>query len=322
MARAETKVSVVRLGNGGFMPTVALGTAVFPFGTPETKQGVLDAIEVGYRHIDTAALYQSEIPIGEAIAEALARGLVASRDELFVTSKLWCCDARPDLVLPALKHTLQNLGLDRIDLYLIHFPLCCTPGRYDFPIAAVDLLPFDLPLVWAAMEECVRLGLAGNIGVSNFSCSKLDELLRAAKIPPAVNQVEMNPMWQQKELRKYCSEKGIQVSAYYPLGGQDYPGDVNKLKQSEELIAVAQARGKSKAQICLRWLFEQGVAIVVKSYNRNRMTENLRIFDWKLTAEDYEIINKIPQHKRITADGVVTGEPPPELRERLVSDLM
>ncbi|KAG5550526.1 hypothetical protein RHGRI_015479 [Rhododendron griersonianum] len=203
------------------IPLLGYGTASWPFGEPEEiiKGSILTAIKLGYRHFDTASVYLSEQCLGEAISRALELGLIESRGELFVTSKLWCSDVHPHRVLPVLQDTLQKLGLEYLDLYLIHFPVSMnSPGSYVVPFNQSDLLPMDFKSVWEAMEECHKLGLTKNIGVSNFSVKKLQQLLLTAKIPPAVNQVEISPLWQQKKLRKFCEEKGIHVTAYSSLG--------------------------------------------------------------------------------------------------------
>ncbi|XP_008789298.1 non-functional NADPH-dependent codeinone reductase 2-like [Phoenix dactylifera] len=288
------------------IPLVGMGTATYPFATENTKQAILHALELGYRHFDTASVYRSEQPLGEAIAEALQRGLVKSRAELFITSKLWCSDAHREHVLPALHRSLQNLQLDYLDLYLIHFPMSFKPGLLTVPVNEEDILPFDLKSVWEAMEECQKLGLVRSIGVSNFTRRKLEELLRFALIPPAVNQVEMNPVWQQKKLREFCKEKGIHVTAYSPIGGQDSQGSRNLVMASEVLKEIAKARGKTVAQVSLRWVYEQGVSMVVKSFNKERLEENIKFFDWKLSEEQCQKICQIPQCKKISVQALVS----------------
>ncbi|XP_028086668.1 probable NAD(P)H-dependent oxidoreductase 1 isoform X2 [Camellia sinensis] len=229
----------VRLGStNATIPVVGFGTAAWPFVASETmKESILNALKLGYRHFDAAAVYQSEQTLGEAITQALQLGLIQSRTELFITSKLWCSDAHPDRVLPALQNTLQRLGLEYLDLYLIHFPISLKLGGYEVPFSNKDLLPMDFKAVWEAMEECHKLGLAKHIGVSNFSCKKIQQLLLTSKIPPAVNQV------------------------------------------------------------CLRWVYEQGVSVLVKSFNKERIKENLDIFDWMLSPEESQKIDRIPQQR-------------------------
>ncbi|XP_050275663.1 non-functional NADPH-dependent codeinone reductase 2-like [Quercus robur] len=297
---------------GKTIPVIGFGTAEYPFGASfETlRDSLLHAIKLGYRHFDSAALYQSEQPLGEAIDDALNLGLIKSRDELFITSKLWCSDAHHDCVLPAIQKTLKNLKLEYMDLYLLHWPVSVKPGEYELPVKKKDLLPIDIKSVWEAMEECQKLGLSKSIGVSNFSCKKLETLLATAKIPPAVNQVEMNPLWQQKKLREFCENKGIRITAYSPLGAKGTLWGTNWVMECEVLKQIAEATGKTIAQICIRWVYEQGVSVLVKSFNKDRMKENLDIFDWKLSPEDLEKISQIPQRKGFPGLEFISEEGP------------
>ncbi|WOL20153.1 non-functional NADPH-dependent codeinone reductase 2 [Canna indica] len=291
------------------LPVLGLGTGGYPFTFDAKKKlAVLHAIELGYHHLDTSSLYQTEQGIGEAVAESLRRGLINSRADLFITSKLWCTDAHSHGVIPAIRESLRNLKMDYLDLYLIHWPLSQKPGSCPFPIKSEDIVPLDLKSVWEAMEECQRLGLAKSIGVSNFTQKKLMELLEIAKIPPAVNQVELNPVWQQVKLREFCKEKGIHVIAYSPLGGQISSSSRNLVMESEVLQDIAKAKGKSVAQVSLRWIYEQGACMVAKSLNKERLKENMEIFDWQLNDEDHQKISQIPQCKRISLHSLLSPE--------------
>ncbi|KAI3910717.1 hypothetical protein MKW92_008478 [Papaver armeniacum] len=305
-------VPVTTLSSGKGMPVLGLGTAEnLTKGSEREKLAILKAIEVGYRHFDTAFIYQTEECVGEAIAEALQLGFIKSRDELFITSKLWGSDAHPDRVLLALQNSLRNLKLQYLDLYLIHYPVSLKPGTTLKDLGSKDnFLPMDYKSVWAAMEECQKLGLTKSIGVSNFSSKKIQELMSTASIPPAVNQVEMNPTWQQKKLREYCQANNILVTAYSTLGAKGTGWGSNVVMGSEVLNQIALARGKSVAQISLRWVYEQGVSLVVKSFNEERMRENLKIFDWELTAEDLKKIDELPQSRVATAAFVVSENGP------------
>ncbi|XP_006649702.2 deoxymugineic acid synthase 1 [Oryza brachyantha] len=279
------------------MPRVGMGTAVQGARPEPVRRAVLGAIGAGYRHFDTAAHYETEAPIGEAAAEAVRSGVIASRAELFITSKLWCSDAHRDRVLPALRQTLRNLQMEYVDLYLVHWPVSMKPGRYRGPFTADDFVPFDMAAVWEAMEECHRLGLAKAIGVCNFSCKKLETLLSFATIPPAVNQVEVNPVWQQRKLRELCREKGIQICAYSPLGASGTHWGSDSVMASAVLHDISRSKGKTVAQVCLRWVYEQGDCLIVKSFDETRMRENLDIVGWELTEEERRRIAGIPQRK-------------------------
>ncbi|KAL5995483.1 hypothetical protein ACLOJK_025545 [Asimina triloba] len=239
---ASNKEPVSPISSNQPIPLIGLGTAVYPFGDCETlKSAILHAIKLGYRHFDAAAIYRSEQPMGEAITEALHLGLISSREKIFITSKLWLCDNHGGRVQPALQKKLRNLGLDYLNLDLMHWP---------------------------------RLGLTKSIGVSNFSCKKLTELFSVVKIPPALNQ---------KKLRELCSSRGIHVSACSPLGGNGTPWSSNQVLDSNVLKDIAQARGKT---VALRWVYLQGVSVIVRSLRNERLKENLQILDWSLTEEE------------------------------------
>ncbi|KAB2624105.1 non-functional NADPH-dependent codeinone reductase 2-like [Pyrus ussuriensis x Pyrus communis] len=315
-SKSMPKLPLPLAASGKSMPVIGLGT--FPSaGSEATKAAILNAIRAGYTHFDTAAAYNTEQFLGEAISEALSLGLINSRDDLFITSKLWCSDAHPHLVLPAIHNSLRNLRLDFLDLYLIHFPVSMKPGKFDFPIKKEDLLPMDFKSVWEAMEECQNLGLTKSIGVSNFSCKKLEILLTTAKIPPAVNQVEMNPVWQQKKLRQFCEKKDIVIAAYSPLGANGAFWGTKRVMDCEVLKEIAHAKGKTLAQVCLRWAYEQGVIVVVKSFNKERIKENIDVFDWELSPEDLDKINQIPQIRGYQGFDFISDEGPCKSPEEL-----
>ncbi|XP_047322685.1 non-functional NADPH-dependent codeinone reductase 2-like [Impatiens glandulifera] len=303
MAGLIAAVPEFPLSHGGRkIPAIGMGTASSP---PAEKQPFLEAIECGYRHFDTASLYRSEQPLGEAITEALSLGLIKSRDELFITSKLWCTEAHPHLVLPSLQKTLSNLKLEYLDLYLVHWPMSVTPGKHAYPPKQEDIMKLDYKGVWASMEECHKLGLAKSIGVSNFTCKKLADLLLVATIPPSVNQVEMSPVWQQKKLRDYCKAENILLEAFSPLGAHGSPWGKKNVVESKVIEEIAEARGKTIAQVCLRWIYEQGVVVVVKSFNKERMKENLNIFDWALSEEELKkIAEDIPQGRIFPGESI------------------
>lgn len=302
----------VVLNSGKKMPVLGFGTGVF--GSPPPAQTLalilLDAIELGYRHFDTAALYGTEEAVGLAITQALDRGLIKTRDELFITSKLWCTDAHHDLVLPALKLTLQRLGLEYVDLYLIHWPVRMKQGTPAIPKSKQDLLPFDIIGTWEAMEECYRLGLAKSIGVSNFGTKKLSQILDNGTIPPAVNQVEMNPSWQQGNLRDFCKGKGIHVTAWSPLGFYGATSWAPKPWIDYAIIKdIAAAKGKSVAQVILRSIIQQGeVSAISRSFNKERMMDNAQIFDWELSEDEMNKIKEIPQRRLAVGDFFVSEE--------------
>ncbi|PWA77656.1 aldo/keto reductase/potassium channel subunit beta [Artemisia annua] len=290
------------------IPLIGFGTASETEGGDVVKAAVVEAIKAGYRHFDTASLYQTEKPLGEGINEALRLGLIKSRAELFVTTKLWCTSTEGHLVLPAMKKSLQNLGLGYVDLYLIHWPLKLNQEQFIPPIPKESIAAINIKEVWEAMENCVNLGLTKSIGVSNSAPRIIEEILSIAKIPPAVNQVEMNPLWQQRKLNEFCKKNDILLTGYSPLGGYNTQWGHNRVMECDVIQDIAKSRGKTPAQIALRWIYEQGVSFVVKSFNKERMKQNLEILDWSLTEDELNIISKIPQQKHVYLSGAM-GEP-------------
>ncbi|KAB2603324.1 NAD(P)H-dependent 6'-deoxychalcone synthase-like [Pyrus ussuriensis x Pyrus communis] len=282
------------------MPVIGFGTAADKLQPHVLKTAVVEAIKLGYRHFDTASMYGSEQTLGEAIQEAFGLGLVASRDQVFVTSKLWITDAHPHLVVPALYKSLQKLQLEYLDLYLIHWPISAKPGTLVYPLNAEDLMPMDVKAVWAAMEECQRLGLTKSIGLSNFSTKKIENILSFATIPPSVNQ----------KLRDFCKANGIIVTAFSPLGGIGSCWGSNHVFESKVLQEIAKERGKTIAQVCIRWVYQAGATLAVKSYNKERLKQNVNIFDWELSENDIEKIYQIPQRKMMLREDLVSTNGP------------
>ncbi|XP_027167445.1 methylecgonone reductase-like [Coffea eugenioides] len=303
MEKVEQKIPEIVLNSGHKMPVVGLGCAAHPL--PPSEQLVtafIDAMEIGYRHFDTAACYGTEEALGIAVAKALEIGLIKSRDELFIASKLWCTDADHDLVLPALRQTLGKLGLEYLDLYLIHWPVRLKHGAQMFSLAEDEILPFDMHGTWKAMEECSQLGLTKSIGLSNFTCEKISKLLQIATIPPAINQVEMNVGWQQRKLVPFAKEKGIAVSAWSPLGSYGNFWGTNAIVENPIIKDIAASKGKTVPQVALRCIYQQGASVIVKSFNKERMKQNLQIFDWELTKEEMDQILQIPQRRGFSGD--------------------
>ena len=242
----------VRLNNGVMMPSVGFG--VYQIAKSETKQAVLQALEVGYRMIDTAASYFNEREVGEAIRES---GL--PRESVFVTSKLWVQDYEYDDALRGFDRSLSELGLDYIDLYLLHKPY----GNY---YAA-----------WRAVERLYKEGRIRAVGVTSFSSERLQDLFLHNEVKPMVNQIETNPLLQQREANAFLRQEGIQHEAWAPFaeGRRD-------IFNNPTVKAIAERHGKTAAQVMLRWLNQRGVVVIPKSVSKARMAENLDIFDFTL----------------------------------------
>lgn len=243
-----------------------LGVGVFKVDPGEAQRVVTDAIEVGYRHIDTAAIYRNEAEVGAAIA---ASGV--PRDELFVTTKLWNSDQTRGE--EAFQESLDKLGLDRVDLYLVHWPQ---------PMFGEALT------AWRSLIKIHESGRATSIGVSNFEISDLEEIISETGIVPTVNQIELHPLHQRRELVEYCNAKGIRVEAWGPLaqGKSD-------LFERPALLEPAAAHGKTPAQVILRWHAQQGRIIFPKTVRRERLVENAQIFDFELSASEMAAIDAL-----------------------------
>ncbi|CAI9113261.1 OLC1v1013834C1 [Oldenlandia corymbosa var. corymbosa] len=295
---SEPKVPKIVLNSGHKMPVIGFGCAAGKLPPlEELTSTFVKAMEVGYRHFDTSSAYGSEEALGKAVAKALEMGLIQSREELFITSKLWITHTHHDLVLPALKQTLETMGLEYLDLYLIHWPLRIKQAANAFKQEEGDALPFDMYGTWKAMEDCCKLGLTKSIGLSNFTCEKISKLLQSVTIPPAINQVEMNVGWQQRKLMPFCKEKCINVCAWSPLGASGTNWGSNAVIENQILKDIAASKSKTIAQVALRWVYEQGATLIVKSFNEERMKQNLQIFDFELSKEEKYQILQIPQRR-------------------------
>jgi alcohol dehydrogenase (NADP+) len=259
--------------HGDVMPALGLGTWRLP--PEQTTATVRIALDLGYRHIDAAAIYGNEAQIGEAIKGAIDAGNV-QRQELWITSKLWNDCHEPEEVRPALERTLGDLGLEQLDLYLMHWPVAQRRG-VAMPSSAADqfgLAQVPLAATWAAMEDLVAAGLTRHIGVSNFSRTKLMALAASARIQPEVLQVERHPLLQQNDLLSYCHTSGIQLTAYAPLGATSDTRPPVVL-QHPVVVAIAAERQITPAQVLLAWGIGCGTAVIPKSVHPERLAENL-----------------------------------------------
>ncbi|TPX58440.1 hypothetical protein PhCBS80983_g03153 [Powellomyces hirtus] len=287
-----TTIPTIKLNTGAHMPQVGLGTWQSEPG--EVGQAVTAAIEAGYTHIDGAMCYQNEKEVGAALKKLFKDGKI-KRENLFYTSKLWNTFHRVDKVAEGFNTTLSDLGLDYLDLFLVHWPYSFQPGETLFPKDANDKIILDstdIVETWKEMEKLVDAGKVKAIGVSNFDINALKHLLANCRIRPAVNQVELHPYLPQPALVNFCKKEGIAVTAYSPLGSGGEPS----LIKDETITKIANAHGKDAGQILISWAVQRGTIVIPKSVKPSRIQSNLQII--KLSDEEMKEISSIKTRKR------------------------
>ncbi|HUG11503.1 MAG TPA: aldo/keto reductase [Opitutaceae bacterium] len=303
--------------SGARMPALGLGT--WKSAPGEVAAAVREAIRIGYRHFDCAPIYGNEAEIGSALAEVFASGDV-KREDLWITSKLWnSCHGRENVV-PALRRTLADLRLDYLNLYLVHWPVSLQHSiGIGYPQTAADFRgPDEVPLseTWAGMEDAFSLGLCHNIGVCNFSVAKLKRLAGSAKITPVVDQVESHPYLPQAELVRHCSENGIVLTAFAPLGSGDRPARVREagdpvLMEDTVIASIATSRGISPAQVLIAWAIQRSTSLIPKSTNPVRLAQNFEAASLTLSETEMAAIAGIDTHYRFLKGALWTTEGSP-----------
>lgn len=307
--------------NGDTLPMLGLGTWKSKPG--EVYHAVREAIRIGYRHIDCAAVYANEAEIGQALEDTMQEGEV-KREELWITSKLWNTAHRRQQVRPALEKTLHDLRLDYLDLYLVHWPVALKEHA-PFPYRAEDLISLDeIPMTetWEGMEECLTSGLTRHIGVSNFSISKLKALKYSAVYAPEMNQIELQPLLQQNDMLDFCKKEGIHLTAYSPLGSRDRSAffkDPNEpdLFENPVIKKVAAQNHCTPAQILIAWALQRGTAVIPKSVNPERIRQNFDAANILLSSSDMDELGRLDKHFRFITGGFWTQKGSPYTMESL-----
>ena len=295
-------MKTLTFANGDKMPIIGLGT--WKSTSTDIYEVVKDALKMGYRHIDCAAIYGNEQGVGQALSDSFDEGIV-KREEVWITSKLWNNAHAPEDVQPTLEKTLSDLNLEYLDLYLMHWPIAYKK-HIQYHTSADDFIPLDeLPLAdtWVEMEKAANNGLCRHIGVSNFSIKKLDALLQTVEIKPEMNQVELHPYLQQPALLEFCHSNSIFLTGYAPLGSSDRPA---RLKVDDEPILlndpvieeIADRNKISPAQVLLSWAVHRGTSVIPKSVREERLKENLDAAQVPLSKQDLADIAALDKHRR------------------------
>uniref|UniRef100_T1JXD3 NADP-dependent oxidoreductase domain-containing protein n=1 Tax=Tetranychus urticae TaxID=32264 RepID=T1JXD3_TETUR len=310
---AAAKGTKMTLSDGNQIPVFGLGTWKSKPG--EVKNAVKFALlEAGYRHIDCALVYQNEDEVGQALKEVFGSGSL-KREDVFITSKCWNSYHSRAKVTEACKLSLKNLGLDYLDLYLIHFPVGVQEGGSMFPEDAEGKMirsDVDYLETWKGMEDVHKAGLSKSIGISNFNSEQIKRILDNCEIKPVTNQIEVHPYLTQEPLIDFCLKNGIAVTAYSPLGSPDRPWakpEDPSLLDDPKIKEIAKKHGKTSAQVLLRYANQRGLIVIPKSVTPTRIAENIDIFDFELAPEEIATINSFNRNWRAVAFNTYAGHP-------------
>ena len=288
----------ILFSNGDQLPNIGLGTWLSK--KNEVYDAVLDAISLGYRHFDCAYIYKNEKEIGSAFEYAIRTGLV-KREDLFITSKLWNSDHSPEQVEIAIRKSLRYLQLDYLDLYLIHWPIAFKTGHEQandiFDLVSLEEIP--LTSTWTAMEALQKKGLTKHIGVSNFNIPKLQLLLNNAQIKPEVNQIELHPYLQQTEIVNFCTQNGILLTAFSPLGSRHLIHSEAGLTREKLIISIAKKQECTPAQVLSAWGMQRGISVIPKSVNSVRIQENFGSLKVELDTDDMNQVASLERNLRM-----------------------
>jgi alcohol dehydrogenase (NADP+) len=295
-------MNILKFANGDSMPALGLGTWKSKPG--EVFDAVVSAINFGYRHIDCAPIYGNEKEIGEALNKCFDDKIV-KREDIWITSKLWNDQHHQADVVPALRNTLQDLQLDYLDLFLIHWPVAVKKGLYrpDNADGFISLKELPIADTWMGMETTLEKGLARHVGVSNFSVKKLEALVAVAKIKPEMNQIEMHPYLSQPNMVSFCKENNIHLTAYSPLGSFDRSPKAKRkdepvLLNDPAISAISKEHGCTVAQVLIAWAMERGTAVIPKSVSPERLKQNFEATNVALTTTNMEEINILNRNYR------------------------
>ncbi|XP_060892400.1 aldose reductase-related protein 2 [Labrus mixtus] len=309
----------IELNDGTRMPVLGLGTwKSYHLPRTSTQGAVEAAIAAGYRHIDTAYNYGNEVEIGKALRSKMQQGII-NREDMYIVSKLWLTHYAQEDIPVCLNKSLNDLKLDYLDLYLVHFPVGFKKmGDELFPKKDGQMLTSDIDYVdvWRGMEALQASGKVKSIGVSNFNILQLERLLALCRVPPAVNQVELHPYLVQTELIEFCKSRNIALTAYSPFGSPARPpelfrgeADPQKLLDDPVIAEIAKKHRRSPAQVLLRYHVQQGISVIPKSDRPHHILENTKVFDFHLTEEDMRALRGLDRGWRAVTLPEVSSHP-------------